>query len=201
MKFQHRDKIDSLLVKVMVHEFFRCQLAFEQFIHLKSITYLSNDHKSRKNSMLVYNAYSMFIVHLYEFYKACVIRDRLDTSNIKPDLLDEILNNEVNKILRNWRVLIDNNLAPPWANHRSYYEDSCPESFGKDFRSIRNSLAHVDYRRIQGDGRIKLSEFYKKHHKYITLLYYQGQELWEIRDYDNMDLGDVSDFNRLTNRT
>ena len=60
-------------------------------------------------------------------------------------------------------------------NDRSFYEEPYPSDFGKNFRVIRNSLSHADFRRIDGiDERINLTEFYKKYHKirksfYITM--------------------------------
>ena len=88
--------------------------------------------------------------------------------------------------------------APKRANHRSYYEDNCPIVFGRDFRNIRNNLAHVDYRRINGGNRITMTEFYKKYHKYIILLYDNGRKWWDITQLENIELGDITDFNKLT---
>jgi len=200
MEFQVGDKIDSALVKTVTHEFSRCQVALNQFIYLKTQNMLSGNSEDKKISIAIYNAYSLFVLHLYEFYIGCIIRGRMNTTKLKWDVLDNIINFEVDKTLTNWRDSIDNNYAPSWANHRSYYEDSCPPEFGIDFRSIRNSIAHVDYRRIDGENRIKLSDFYLKYHKYIMLLFEQGRYLWTIKDYNHIDLGDVSEFNKLINK-
>ncbi|WP_274307015.1 hypothetical protein [Solibacillus daqui] len=88
-------------------------------------------------------------------------------------------------------------MAPSWVNDRSYYQEDCPIYFATDFRQIRNSLSHADYRRINGGNRITLSEFYKQYHKYIMLLYQNGRELWSIQNIEKIDLGDVTEFNRM----
>lgn len=198
MKFQIGDEVDRHLVKVIVHEFSRCRLAFDQFIRLRDIKYNNNLVTDRKLDLMTYNAYSLFIQHLYEYFKGCVTRGRKETGNIPPEIIDGLVNNEVNKILRNWRNAIDNNYSPQWANARSYYEDSCPDKFGTDFRNIRNNVAHVDYRRIEGGNRITLTEFYKNYHKYIILLYDNGRKFWDIQEFEDLDFGDITSFNKLT---
>ncbi|AOZ90755.1 hypothetical protein [Paenibacillus crassostreae] len=134
MKFQIGDEIDQNHVRVIVHELSRCQLAFDQLIRLREIKYSNKLVTDRKLDLMTYNAYSLFIQHLYEYFKGCVTRARKETGNIQPEIIDGLVNNEVNKILRNWRTAIDNNYAPKWANARSYYEDTCPVNFGSDFR-------------------------------------------------------------------
>lgn len=106
----------------------------------------------------------------------------------------------MNKTLNLWQLKIDNNLAPSWANHRSYYEDTCPVDFGKDFRQVRNSIIHVDYRRSIGNNRITLSDFYKKYHKYVMLLYYSGSE-WCVKNEESINWGDITAFADLILKT
>lgn len=198
MKFEVGGDVDKSLVKVIVHEFSRCQLALELFISLRDKKYNNNMITDIKLDLATYNAYSLFIQHLYEYFKGCITRDRADTSSSSPETLDQAINLEVGKILRQWRFMIDKKIAPEWANDRSYYEDSCPNDFGRDFRSVRNNVAHVDYRRVDGGNRITLSNFYLNYHKYIMLLYYSGRDWFGIKTYENLDLGDITEFNKLT---
>lgn len=198
MKFQIGDEIDQNLVRVIIHELSRCQLAFDQFIHLKENKYGNKLVTDMKLDLMTYNAYSLFIQHLYEYFKGCVTRARKDTRKIPPEIIDGFVNNEVNKILLNWQTAIDNNNAPKWANARSYYEDTCPDNFGSDFRNIRNNVAHVDYRRVRGGNRITLTEFYINYHKYIILLFDNGRKFWNMQEDDDSDFGDITGFNKLT---
>lgn len=147
---------------------------------------------------MVYNAYSLFIQHLYEYFQGCLIRDCLDTRKIPHETIDLLVNNEVNKILNIWRTLIDIGKAPSWANDRNYYEGTVPDEFGLHFRNVRNNVAHVDYRRVDGGNRITLTNFFDRYHKYIMLLYYNGREWWDISGSEELDFGDITSFNKLT---
>jgi hypothetical protein len=196
MKFETGDMTDQLIVKVIVHEFSRCTLAFNSFINYSPRSVEEFRNPSRESNLYRYNSYGLFIQHLYEYFIACIKRDFKDTKGIPHDVSDALINLEVEKILGNWRFKINKGIAPNWVNDISYYEDSCPKDFGKDFRQIRNSLSHADYRRINGGNRITLSEFFKKYHKYIMLLYQNGREWWSIQDFNEIDLGDITEFNQ-----
>lgn len=197
MKFNYGDETDKTLTKVIAHEFSRCDFAFNLFISLKTKTILRRTLEGNNIDLMVFNAYSLFIQHLYEYLKGCFIRDRLDTSNIPYDQIDKLMNFEAGKMLNIWRILIDIGKAPEMANERSYYEVEVPEEFGFHFRSVRNNVAHVDVRRIDGGNRITLTDFYNTYHKYILLLYYNGREWWGLKGERELDLGDITSFNKL----
>lgn len=194
-KFNIGDDIDSLLTKVIMHEFSRCTLAVNSFSYLfpKNISELKN--QDTKTKLLRYNSYALFVQHLYEYFVACLKRDYHNTDTIDYETIDKLLNFEVDKILRIRRDIIDGGWAPSWENHRSFYEDECPKDFGRDFRQIRNSLSHADFKRIQGGNRITLTQFYKKHHKYAILIYQAGREWWSMQE--GIELGDVTNFSTL----
>ncbi len=99
VKFNYNDEIDEMVVKVTVHEFSRCTLAFNSFIHLSEKSY--RDNQSTIASVLRYNSYALFIQHLYEYLVSCMKRDRNNTKEIPNDQIDILINTEVNKILRN----------------------------------------------------------------------------------------------------
>ena len=194
-KFNIGDDIDQLVTKVIIHEFSRCTLAFNSFAHSfpKNISEFKN--QDTKTKLLRYNSYALFVQHLYEYFVACLKRSFHSTDNIDYKTIDKLLNFEVDKILRNRRDGIDGGWAPSWENHRSYYEDECPKDFASDFRQIRNSLSHADFKRIHGGDRITLTQFYKKYHKYAMLLYQSGREWWSLEE--NIELGDVTNFSTL----
>ena len=58
--------------------------------------------------LMTYNAYALFLQHLYEYFQGCIKRDIRDTSNVPHETIDALINNEVEKILRIWRQEIDN---------------------------------------------------------------------------------------------
>src|SRR3546814_9248050 len=64
-----------------------------------------------------------------------------DTSSPKSDISDNIINSEVEKLLRNKRHAIQNGYAPKWENHISVYQMEVPKEFARDFRQIRNRTA------------------------------------------------------------
>lgn len=197
MKFNYGDETDKALIKVISHEFSRSDFAFNLFFNLKSKT-LRRTPGDNNIDLMVYNAYSLFIQHLYEYLKGCFMRDRLDTSNIPHNEIDKLMKFEAEKMLNIFKILIDIGKAPDWVNERSYYEDEVPDEFGLHFRSIRNNVAHVDVRRIDGGNRITLTDFFKKYHKYIMLLYNNGREWWSLEGEEGLDLGDITSFNKLT---
>ena len=106
-------------------------MAFETFINLSPKNIQEFENPDMKTSLLTYNAYAVFIQHLYEYIIACIKRDSLNTGNIPHKDTDEIINIEVEKILSSWRVGIDKGFAPKWVNDRSYYEEPCPSDLGK----------------------------------------------------------------------
>lgn len=189
---------DEKLVKVIVHEFFRAEAAFEQYTSTTLNDYINYQEGKRdiKLDLYRYNHYAMFVFHMYEYLNACFKRERKSTSNIGAADVEKLITFEVNKILRIWRESIEKGFAPSYANEFSYYDCECPEEFAKHFRGIRNNNGHADLRRIEAKGeRISLSQFYLKYHKFLFLLFDFGRDWWTIERLEEVDLGDVSKFN------
>ncbi|UMZ72812.1 hypothetical protein [Natranaerofaba carboxydovora] len=156
---------DLLLVKAIAHEFTRAKLAFFYFLDLsekKSIK--PEQYDNSRTLFLLYNAYGLFIHHLYEYQKGCFKREFRKYREDKINKIDELITNELDKFLRNCVILIEHNKAPAWidSHRKTFYEKGAPADFGKDFREVRNYLAHVDLERIRGESRLSLSEFYLK---------------------------------------
>jgi len=197
IRFETGDEIDKLVVQVIVHEFSRCMVSFNSFISHSPKSEEELKKTSDFQNIIRYNTYASFVQHLYEYFVGCLKRDKQNTKEIHSHEIDTLINKEVNKILNIWRTMIDAGIAPSWANDRSHYEDTCPEDFGKDFRAIRNSISHADYRRLHGGTRITLAEFFRKYHKYAMLLYNNGREWWSLEHFDDIHLGEITSFNQL----
>src|SRR3546814_16958957 len=103
-----------------------------------------------------------------------------DTSSPKSDISDNIINSEVEKLLRNKRHAIQNGYAPKWENHISVYQMEVPKEFARDFRQIRNRTAHADLRRAAPENHPTMGEFYKRYHGYVYILYAQTHWLWHV---------------------
>lgn len=191
MKFEIGDDTDKKLVNVLFHEYVMCEKAFDKFVHFAGSNIMGNtDSNVKLNS---YNAYSEFLSKLYEFYVGCFKRKNRDTKNIAHDTLDALFTSEAEKLMRNRRIAIEKGYAPEWDNHISYYEEAVPTDFGKDFRDVRNNTSHTDYRRA-GGNRIGLMDFYKKHHKFVYLLYYSALFAWSEKNHHTHKIDHVEAF-------
>lgn len=172
-----------------------CEKAFDKFVHFAGSNIMGNtDSTVKLNS---YNAYSEFLSKLYEFYVGCFRRENRDTQNIGHETLDSLFTSEAEKLMRNRRNAIEKGYASEWENHISYYQEAVPTDFGKDFRDVRNNTSHTDYRRA-GGNRIGLMDFYKKHHKFVHLLYYSALFAWSGKTHPNHKIEHVEAFDFLT---
>ena len=184
MKFNLGDEIDLALTTSMQHEMLLCQEAFHAFVHHVTGT------SSPVEQLRRYNSYTRFLHHLYEFYVACFKRDANDTANLKHTTVEKLLNAEVRKLLRNRREAIRGGYAPAWENHISVYEVAAPETFASRFRMIRNSTAHVDYRRALNE----VSRFYAECHLFAMLLYNSGVAYWSVQDVAAVNWKAIGEF-------
>ncbi len=181
MKIEYSNDIDSKLVRVISHEYLRCQLSFNQFKTLSELHIIEEKKRSIELNILTYNAYLVFIHHLYEFLIACFKRDMKSLKKIDFKVSDRWLNGQVDRILSNHLQLIDSGKAPKYFNQREFYTGNCPEEFGKQFRRIRNLAAHADHKRTDDTRLISLSKFYDKYHKYIYLIFKDCDYWWSIK--------------------
>jgi hypothetical protein len=191
LKFEIGDETDRYFVDVLSHDFAMCEEAFDKFVLFAGSNIMGNtDSNVKLNS---YNAYSGFITKLYEFYVGCFKRDRRDTKSISYETLDSLFTLEAEKLMKNRRNAIKKGYAPEYENHISYYQEAVPTDFGKDFRDVRNNTSHTDYRRA-GGNRIGLMDFYRKHHKYVYLLYYSALFAWSRRTHQNHKIEHIEEF-------
>lgn len=131
----------------------------------------------------MYDAYTDFVAHLYEFYLGCIKRNNIVRREIKGQEIDEILNAEVKKLLKIRRDRIIRGHAPAYENHISYYEVEVPDEFGKSFRTVRNIRSHAMAKRSEFD----LATFYIKYHRFVFLLFEEPHWLWSIEQFPEHD--------------
>ncbi len=197
MRFKTGDKTDIDLCVALEHEFLRCRDAFKECERFATIATLKG--KNPRLSYRMYNAYSAFVHHLYEFMRGAHAREEKNTKITDKKLtgaerakLDEdYISLHTQRLLTNRRTAIQNGTAPKWENDISYYPERVPKEFAKDFRQFRNRAhAHVSYERSSG---LDPSEFFAKYHKYLYLLY-RDCSWWEPRDQQFPDLNQITAF-------
>lgn len=188
-KEQSRD----LHATAMMHEILRCRDALDAFGDLASLMISGDD--SIRTKFRAYNSYAYFLQHLYEFYVACMDREKLlpKSGRERTDRIDEILTEEAQRAIDRRRHAIENGYAPSWENDISYYQVVVPAEFGSDFRKHRNKVAsHTTHERI---SRFSLTEFYAKYHRFLMELYQQTGLAWlSHAEKAWPDLGEVTSF-------
>jgi hypothetical protein len=198
MKFEAGSEIDSDLCRVLEHEFYRCQDAFEQFEFFGKLL-IQNDG-NKKIAYYAYNSYAYFILHLYEFLQGCMARELRNTNitnknnEVKAKWIEGYINRNAQQIMDRFRDDIMNGTAPSWVNDIRCYDVKVPGNFGQDFRKYRNKVAgHVAYERAAS---FDLSDFYSKYHKYLYSLYRASVPHWGKKD-DMPDLKQITSFSLL----
>lgn len=192
------NEIDRQHCAAIVHEYHRCRDSFNCFAGIAEQIILGV--KSREISYRAYNAYSYFILHLYEFLVSLHARE-LGVTEIKGTkmqaksaLLDLLIQSTINKVVQNRICRIEQGLAPDWENHISAYQNilPIPVTFAEDFRRMRNKVGgHVTYERI---NKIDLTKFYEKNHMYLYLMYRDCGDWWAPRVLEFPNLEQVTDF-------
>ena len=199
MKFTAGDQTDSDHCIALVHEFIRCDNSFNEFAALgeKMIRYGRN----REISLRTYDAYARFIHHLYEFLIGCIAREVHDTKitnkkgQDKTTLIDNYITSQARRVLNKWVDDIANGTAPAWANHIDCYKVPVPTDFARNFREYRNKIiGHVAHER---SSQLSLTEFYRKYHKFLFLLYQDSISFWRNRGNELPDLGEITEFSLL----
>ena len=190
MKFKISDTTDVHLTTAIAHEYLKSRDCFNLFVQNENIKTKINSKELKIRS---YNLYSDFLLHLYEFYVGCFKRDRKSTEDIHWTALDKLFTSEAQKLIDNAADRIRSGRAPEWENDISYYLVSIPDEFGMHFRRIRNRHGHVDHKRASGEE-INLSDFFKKYHKFIYLLYSSPAWIWLVEDLESYDFKSIEEF-------
>jgi len=180
---------DVALAKTISHEFFRCELAFNNFTKFAEDNIIRKKDTRREMS----TSYLDFLQHLYEFYIGCFKRDAQNLDPISKEKKDKTFNYEVERLLRNRREAIEKGYAPKWENSLSYYQIAVPEKFGEHFRLIRNRSAHVEIGRVS-DKDLSVFSFFRKYHRFIYLLFKSGRDWWHNPKPDTYNWDNLSNF-------
>ncbi|QOJ23537.1 MAG: hypothetical protein HRU78_07660 [Gammaproteobacteria bacterium] len=196
MKFDAGGVIDNDHCIVLTHEFLRCDDSFEEFRKYAELMIIQG--QTREISYKTYNAYTSFILHLYEFLMGCLARDakNTDITNKKGDerirIIEGYVMHHAQRIIDQYRDAIKNGTAPSWVNHINCYDITVPDDFAKDFREFRNkAIGHVAYERA---STLSLTEFYQKHHKFLYLLYRESIYWWGQRSEEFPNLKEITEF-------
>lgn len=191
-------QIDKQHCAALVHEYLRCKDAFIAFSSLAEEIIVRG--ASRHDAYRAYNAYSDFILHLYEFLIAAHARDlgvpeiTVPKGKQKFQFLDALIHSTTTKMVERKIYCIENGIAPSWENHISVYENMLPvpENFAANFRRMRNKIGgHVTYERI---NEINLTRFYEENHNYLYLLYRECGDFWDRCADEFPDLEQITDF-------
>jgi hypothetical protein len=191
LKFKPGDETDRQHCVALQHEFLRCHDAYIDFDTLGRIEIETVKHQDPWLAYRIYNAYSRFIHHLYEFLLGALRRDLADTAQIRWENSDPWINGQIQRILNNKREAIKNGTAPAWENSIDYYPEEVPKGFAKEFREYRNKAAgHVTHER----SRLSLTDFYDRNHKFLNLLYRDGYAWWGVQGKTFPDLDEITQF-------
>jgi len=194
--------MNPLLNTTLVHEHYRCIIAFELF-NFSKITLKPESLKRERINC--YNQYVDFLSHLYEFYIGLIDNKLKPEKNKKHELynpnlelekyeiIDNIFNFEMEKLMRNRKNRILNGLGDDLGHPIEFYDCKVPKEFGQHFRIIRNRRNHTDYRRASNDFDISLMDFYKLYHKFIYILYHESNWLWTV-DVEKYEWKAIDDF-------
>lgn len=189
MRFNANDDTAQALRTALIHEFFRAEDAFNDFVDPRNMTVAA--HTDRRIAYRTYNFYSRFIHHLYEFYIGCFKWQFLDTAQIGKWQADQLIHDETSKLLARTRARILEKRAPVWENSIESYPLEVPPQFASEFRKARNiALGHVGATRTT----FSLSKFFGAYHMFMLMLYDDARWLWTKELGSFPDLGEVTSF-------
>lgn len=208
MRFKIGDAADSAHCTALKHEFLRCEDAFKDFKTYGTLMIVkaqteeqghppSSAEEKRLIAYKTYNAYSRFVLHLYEFVMGAVARENGSTSQLKGKPADGYIMAHAQRILTGRRQAIFNGTAPAWENDVNYFPERIPARFAEEFRHLRNKITHVAHERSSLD----LTKFYSNNHKYLHMLYQNCWGHWGLKDKEFPDLKQITRFSVLVKST
>jgi len=166
--------------KVALHELCIAHKNFSDFSKNQKHITINNE---KKDKFLYYQAYAEFIRSLFEYYKSLIEwNNTLGYDTIKD--IDEFINDAAQRLMNFYEPIKDS------LEHKKH--TIVPNSFGSDFRYVRNKISHVDFKRIEND-KISLSLFYKKYHYYVKLMVEHAYQSWN-GDYTQYSESHIENF-------
>lgn len=210
MRFQAGSEIDRQHCLAIRHEYLRCKDSFDRFEAV--LEELERFGHTREIAHRAYNAYSAFILHLYELMLSALARDFGNTAVLSKnnrgkvavhregkeeeialsDAIDLVMNSATERAVT--QRLDRARLAGASAEDIEFLTEllPVPEGFSKKFRTMRNKVAgHVTYERIQ---QIDLSTFYHLYDNYLYVLYLSLSETWGRETEEFPDFERVTEF-------
>jgi hypothetical protein len=140
--------------------------AFDDFATSAKATIMQGEN--RRIAFRTYNAYGRFIHHLYEFLLGAAARDRRDSSPLGAEVAEQYISSYAQRALAARREAVLDGTAPSWENHISYFPETIPPGFAREFRKFRNVVSgHVSAERPT----LNLSDFYHHNHKFLGILF------------------------------
>lgn len=198
MRIELGSEKDSDQCRAIIHEYYKCRDAFDQFRVIGERLILTG--QNNEISYRAYNSYSYFILHLYEFLMACHAREAGNTNIInkkgseRNDYLDALIMSDAQRVINITIDDIRRGTAPNWENDISHYENllPVPPEFAREFRVYRNKISgHASFERI---SELNLTEFFEKYHFYLHLLYRVEGNYWGRKREEFPCLKDVTNF-------
>lgn len=186
------------------HEFLSCEDAYNDFIGLQKEGLADNN---RRTAYMKYNAYSRFILHLYEFLIGATKREiglqivqeaeggksifsfRRTIPHKDADL---IIQGRTELLLKIYRGDI---ISGRSTKSLFGYPETVPEQFATEFRNCRNHIiGHVSLKR----AKLNLTQFYADYHKLLLLHFENAQTHWGIENLKEFpDLEEITRFNAV----
>jgi len=147
--------------------------------------------ENRRIAFKTYNAYGRFIHHLYEFLLGAAARERGDDATLTAQMAEQYIAGYAGRALIARREAILNGTAPSWENHISYFPETIPPEFAREFRTFRNVVSgHVSGERVS----LNLSDFYDRNHKLLGILFRHAGSHWGKIGDDFPDLKEITAF-------
>lgn len=210
MKFTVGSETDTALCIALKHEFLRCEDAFKEFEKFATAMIMTAQNRENMNippdhdlnrriAFKMYDGYTRFVHHLYEFLLGAEMRERFDTAQVRAEEADRWIQANAQRVLTGRRNAILNGTAPSWENHISTFPEKVPPEFAREFRAVRNKAqAHVTHERASKN----LTDFYNKYHKFLYMCYWNCLEFWGAhRNNVFPDLQEITDFSVLITKS
>lgn len=192
MKEHNRD-----IEVALSHEFWCCKRSFDTFAH--SATMLLVTESKKEMRLEAFTAYGNFIRHLYAFYEG-VIKYRnvelLEGANGAAAIgkkMSGLMSEEVRKLIRNKALAYQSRPELDSREMQYLVESEVPDSFGIDFRQMRNRFSHSAISRVN-KKELTLDDFFKRYHRYMLLLYQTCAFSWDIKKVEEYDWREIDSF-------
>lgn len=182
----------SSLTTVLLHEYRRASLAFQEFLAVAE-RLIGGDSKIQIR-LATYDSYGRFIHHLFEYYKGCIETVGPKTIELKGVELDRRIQAETMKLMGHRAERIARGEGASWDNTEVYYREPVPAEFARDFRLVRNQLAHVSVERADPTRRVSLPDFFVRYHRFALLLYEEPLGLWQVKEESAVDWKEIERF-------